>query len=420
MNKHASYSDPAKRCGIRGQQGYSLLELVVVMAIFIIVTIITTTAFDRLISTGRREGRTAASQIEGVVGLEMLRRDIAHAGYGLPTSYLNTPATAFPEVTGPPAAATGVNATSFNEIVPHAVACGTAGVGATNPGTDYLVIKSALLPHKGANTTAGRWGYLNYSTTPAGEGASEVKTFGEAERDLRPNDYVMVLANSLTAEKQQVKELLNTGTGTTSSTFSFKITGFPFIAPTEFQPKDRNRNYIVYGISSVAPRMPYNRADYYVSRPPAGDPNFKIPSSCNPGTGILFKAVADHSGGYTTPYPLLNCVGDMKVALTLDQNDNGNLSYFPPNSPDIATLSLQDLRAQIRSIMVFILTHEGKKDPTYSYPRDTLFVGPEINGTKLESVGKVWSDTELRAQFGSDWKNYRWKVYTLIVTPTNM
>jgi hypothetical protein len=354
----------------------------------------------------------------------MLRRDITHAGYGLPWSFKFTPTSVFPEVASPPASGVGIDPMVFNEITPHAISVRTAGATSGHPGTDYMVLKSALLPLPADNSSAGRWGYLEYAVTPAGVPASYIKRVNDTATDLRNGDIkdsMVVLATTVDSNGAISKQLLNTVASTDPATFSFQITDSNFVAPAAFQPSDPSSSYVVYGISPVdSLKMPYNRADYYVLRPADTDA-FKIPISCNPGTGILFKAVASHGSGYQTPYPLLNCVGDMKVAYSLapPATNPGGDTYISAAS---STLAPDAMRSQVRSIMVSILTHEGKKDMNYSYPTATVVVAPTdpSSGIPMASVGTTWTNAQMTDKFGADWKHYRWKVYTISVTPKNL
>ena len=77
------------------------------------------------------------------------------------------------------------------------------------------------------------------------------------------------------------------------------------IVPDSFRPLSDSDAHVVYGVapgSITSLRVPYNRVDYYVKRPLEAD---KTPTRCNPQTGILYKAVLNHSDGRFTEYPLL-------------------------------------------------------------------------------------------------------------------
>ena len=67
-------------CRLKNMHGFSLVEMIVVMAIFVIVIMITGTAFNAIVSRSAQEYKSAESEIEGIVGLEILRRDLVQAG----------------------------------------------------------------------------------------------------------------------------------------------------------------------------------------------------------------------------------------------------------------------------------------------------------------------------------------------------
>lgn len=428
------------------RKGFTLVELLVVMGIFIIVIIIATQAFESIFRIAGHQTKTAASQIEGIVGLEMMRTDLAHAGFGLPWQFQNSP-TAYTEVTVSPAANTGVTASSLNDVppaVPRAIAVASAtGAGATIPNSHYLVIKSALLALPSANSSVGRWGRLIWSTAGAAN-TSSINRVNDNATDLRdgtaaaPNDVqdrVITIRSEFSNLGGENKVLVMNG-----SAFSYAVPNGYQPPDDNYKPADEFQTLTAYGISDTTLRMPYNRADYYISRPATGDANFKIPDFCSSGTGVLFKAVADHAGGYgpnAAPfiYPLLNCAGDMRAVFFLDMDDDGNpLTYanaangnnFSTSESAIAAninATLADaglLRQRLKSAYVYVLSHEGKRDPSYSYPvtdpNNVIVVGPP----DMPTVGNVWTQAAMAAQFGADWRNYRWKVYSFEVNTRNL
>jgi Tfp pilus assembly protein PilW len=64
--------------------GYTLVELLIVMVLFITVILISTSAFNKVLSTSVQQVKSSESNIQGVVGLEIMRSDLERAGYGLP------------------------------------------------------------------------------------------------------------------------------------------------------------------------------------------------------------------------------------------------------------------------------------------------------------------------------------------------
>src|ERR1700681_3108820 len=69
-------------------KGYSLVELMVVLLLFVVVLGLVGRSFSTILSQSSRLFKNEESNIEGVVGLEMLRHDLNQAGFGLPTQPL--------------------------------------------------------------------------------------------------------------------------------------------------------------------------------------------------------------------------------------------------------------------------------------------------------------------------------------------
>jgi hypothetical protein len=160
-------------------------------------------------------------------------------------------------------------------------------------------------------------------------------------------------------------------------------------------------------------RVPYNRVDYFIDRPSS---NQDISARCAPGTGILYKGTLNHSDGGVTRYPLLDCVADMQVVYALDTDGNGGVdTHFDEDG--LKFLSAKEIRSQLKEIRVYILTHEGQKDNSFNYTRGPVIaVGEDFGGGFR---GRNYDVSRLH-NIGTNWKNYRWKLYTLVVAPSNI
>lgn len=397
------------RMRLRSKRGFTLIELLVTMMIFIIVIILSSQAFERIIGSASQESKKAESNINGIVGLEMMRTDLEHAGYGLPW-VLTTPAS-FLEMdsTQVPAnsLAPGITSTSFNDSalsttidankVPRAIQSGT---GAT--GIAYLVVKSVIT---GMNATSKKWAYVQYSGS--GGTNSYIKKWNTSD-DFVPGEFVVTLNSS-------TRQLVANSTSSYNTSYYYLTTANgtnPLNVPSGYGPTFNTDVDITYGVadhsSTAGLRMPYNRTDYYVSTPPAG-----MSPRCAPGTGNLYKAVVNHSDGSVTSYPLLECIADMQVVYSLDTNGDGAVDF---HTTDISQLSAQSIRSQLKEVRVYFLTHEGKADRNFAYPSSTVDVGETIWGS---FSGRHFDLTSLPG-IGSHWQNYRWKVYQMVVIPKNL
>lgn len=387
---------------LRSDKGHTLVELIVVMGIFVIVLMMSSYAFERILTASAQQSKSAESNIEGIVGFEQLRQDLEHAGYGLPWSFQNAMTTAYAECDED--LVEGVDSTAFNDVppnLPRAILSGTStkevnGAAGTNSGLgpDYLVVKSSLA----ALDAAGKkWNFVNYS----GSQKSYLKRWGTSD-DIPDGERVITLSMGFTQNSLPNKQLVMNG-----GEFSYTVAGVNPLAA--YQPGDQSQFHIAYGVGEVDLEMPYNRADYYLKQA-------DMPPRCNPGTGMLYKAVASHSGGGFTEYPLVECVGDMQVEFELDTTGNGDLAY----TENLLGLTPSDIRAQLKTVRIFFLTHEGGKDAGFKYPEDDSANILQVGDLKRASSGRVWSSAKMLAVFGSDWRNYRWKIYTLVVRPKNL
>lgn len=396
---------------IGNSRGFSLVELIVVMGMFVLVIAIASDAFNTILKNASQQSRTAESNIEGIVGLEIMRKDIASAGFGLPWSFQS--AITYDEVDKDKgaqetiaAAYNGTPGVTAQSAIPRAVFGGdnvslaTPDINQLIDGSDYLVIRATSI---GATETAQRWSYMNYTSVVK---PSTISPVTWSKENLKDDDWVTVVRMGLSG--RFTKELVVSG-GEFTTTYGNL---------TNFTPQESKITNYIYGVyykdtDNTPPRMPFNRTDYYVRRPAASEYN-KIPQRCAPNTGILYKANVSHKNGdfANTELPLLDCVADMQVVYQLETSTNGLLT----DTGDISGLSAEQIREQLKTVQVFLLTHEGGRDPLFVYPNATIGVGPSANGT-TSGTGRTYN---LSTNIGIGWQNYRWKLYRLIVKPANI
>jgi prepilin-type N-terminal cleavage/methylation domain-containing protein len=392
----------AERRILLGTHGFTLTELIVVMAIFMSVLIISATAFNTVLTNSGQQMKSAETQIEGIVGLELFRSDIQHAGFGLPWAFL-TPII-YDE--GSVSTSAGVDITGLRDDnnVPHAVlSVNNAGLN----GSDYLVIKSTV---SSLATTAKKWTYLHYSTV--GTVNNSTAKVWSSPADLSDGERVIVVRSSFTngvINKQLVsKSNVEFFTSADKDSSSGKIS-----VPLEFSPPSATDTYLVYGIAptdaNYNPRMPFNRTDYYVKRPAT------MPGGCAPNTGVLYKAIMSHSNGVFTEIPLVDCIAGMQIVYSMDSLGTGvidshrDASFGTPGAQGPLP-SAAELRQQLREIRVYILAQDGKKDMGFTYPDQTITLGEFGMG----------ADIDLSSVIGADWSHYRWKIYTIVVQPKSL
>ena len=422
---------------INNDSGFTLLELVIVMTIFLVIIMVTTSSFDKIVYQTSQLKKTSETNIEGIVGLESMRRDLASAGYGLPWAFSQgiSYAEAQSDLT-PGFSVDGIDPHSLNDApsaVPRAIISGSSsatskmidatGIELTNPGTDYFSIKSVNVS---LADCARKWRFVSYSASGS-TNLSYITQSVNSDENFVTNDSLITLVDSTSTGS--VRSLAMMG----ASAFSYKYAG---ITPPQavYQPGSKmvrssdNASitpdlYTVYGVNNLGSSdniaMPFNRVDYFVKRPVTD-----MPSYCNKGTGVLFKAIVNNTTGsnggkYLTQIPLLDCVGDMQVVYELDTSGtakSGAVSY----TDTLTSMDAQAIREQVRTIRVYLLAHEGKKDRNFSYPYTNAASVITVGDPNMGNLGRVFSKTTMDSYFGTDWINYRWKVYTIAVSPKNL
>jgi len=378
---------------IKRQAGFTMVELLITMVIFVFTIAAASSIFVPMLTQFKQQSKIAESNIEGIVGLESLRRDIEQAGFGLPwvipaSVTTATYSEASSNTTGTIPAPDTYNDTSPNTLgPPKAIVSGNdiAGLG----GSDYLVIKATSVA---VNDAAMRWTYV---VAPAGGGAVPVNTWEVSGEDLIANYRAIALIPSRGENNQRI--LVTSETDNTKYSITFAN---PF--PPAYSPAIQNDLYLVYGVDPGTDlRMPFNRADYYIS-------TTTIPPKCATGTGILMKSVINHvNGNRGTGMPLLDCVANMQVIYRLDTDGNGDIDS---ETDVLNAFTAQQIREQVREVRVYILAHEGQRDVNYTYPTNPVMVGEFGLG----------HDFNFNDHGITNWQNYRWKVYRIVVKPNNL
>ncbi len=360
---------------IRQKSGFTLPELMITLLMTGMILAAASSAFIGLLGQSRTQGKIAESN-ESMIGLDILRRDIENAGYGLAWDNL------------PNYSESGANIFLLNDApagTPRAILTqdNVGSYSAPNDifnGSDYLVIKAVNVAR---NDTCEKWTYVRQGNV--------VRVWTPANENLANGDRVIVLS----PRDKDTRPLVTNG-ATFYTTFNNNL------ADSAFTPLDENDTFTVYGISGAGsvPQRPFNRADYFIALPTAPE---TLPSRCAPNTGILYKATMNHDApGTLDPQALLDCVADMQVIFGLDTAGNGAVSSYSNN---IAGLTAQQIRTQVKEVRVYILTHEGERDRTFTYPSNAITVG-EFGLGHTVNLG-----TNM---------NYRWKVYRLIEKPFNL
>jgi len=366
--------------------GFTIVELMISMVAFVFVIAAASQMLTGLLTQFKQQSKISETNIEGIIGLEILRHDLEHAGYGLPWVISGT---IYSEATSATPCGTA-NPSTYNDSTSNPPRAMVSGNNNCINNSDYLVIKALNI----AGNDPSRKSTRLISTSPY------VRTWTPSSENLNldTTDRVIVIKGGTGAS---LRELIESG-GSFYTTYS-NVTNAPW------QPSETSDVRIVYGIndsSAPAPRMPFNRADYYIS---TTEVLFPVPVRCAVGTGVLFKGTLNHGAGALDPMPILDCAADMQVVYRLDTNTDGTIDN---ETDDISVLTAKQVRDQIKEVKVYILAHEGQRDPNYTYPNNPLQYVDGAFGTVI--------NFDFAAAGITNWQNYRWKVYTISVHTENL
>ncbi len=400
---------------LKREEGFTLVELMITMIIFVFVLAAASSVFTGLLGQFKQQSKMAETNIEGMVGLEILRQDLERAGYGLPwnlngANYLEAAVES----------QTSWTDRDFNDGPPDNPARGTDPAGFSNPpagvrsgngdalnGSDVLVIKATNVAR---NDTCMKWTTLQAS--PSFSNLYNPRQWSSASENLGNNDKVIVLSPA--------QRILITN-GSAFSTVYSNIISPPWPPADPADPMATNIVYGVAGSDVSSLRMPFNRADFYVRIPyPSDVPYYPLPSRCAPNTGVLFKANVSQVNGRLndSEIPLLDCVADMQVDFWLDTDGDGNIDWPPVD--DISALTAQQIRDQLMEVRVYVVAQEGQKDLSYDFSeggtRRYLSTDEILNATS-----RTLNFVDLKTVVGNPaYKYYRWKLYTIVVRPKNI
>jgi len=409
------------------KKGFTLVELILVMAVFMVVLIITSSSFKTVLDQSTKLFRSEESNIEGMIGLEMLRHDVQQTGFGL---FTEPPPLDFAEATVSPAQAYNDSGGSPPYNVPRPLVAGNdlsaSGIGDITDddsnaynvldGTDYLVIKATTV---GTSQTSQKWSYI----IPIAGGAAPYTWPSNAENFTSSQERFAVLRRSFSNPPRTTIEK-----NSSDNTLWFKINTPAFDVYTS-----QGRSIITaYGFTNNITneslvRFPFNRTDYFVARPKSAT---SMPPVCAPNTGMLYKATVKHADGKLSYMPILDCVADMQVVLGWDMDGNGAIDMYSNADGTVcsggvacaatvaAALSTvnnnsaatqPNVRNNLKIAKVYLLAQSGRRDPGYSSP------SPIVVGDTGETA--LTRSYDLAA---NNLLNYRWKLYRIVVRPKNL
>jgi len=410
------------------ENGFTLIEIMVTLGLFLGVLVIASNAFNKIVSQATTYSKMEESNIEGVIGLEVMRHDLAQMGFGLPWGFSKSNAVELVDSTIQYSEATDTIAAALNEPangVPRALV-GYAAFGNFSSAA-YIGVKATSV---GSSKVSQRWTYIpfhNYSATPY-----QSRPVSFMSNNPHPGDKVIFVNSNVNDAANKDHRLIVSPTDPTNFSYGYSATTID----SSFLPLSDENSYTVYGVddSGVTLHMPFNRADFFIGTSASG----VVPPFCSPRTGVLYKATVSQSNGGYSYVPLLDCVADMQIVLGWDISDGGMLGAVNVNSSlpqksdgqviNVATEGTnasiditaakasitgwmtdpKGIREHLKVVKVYILAQEGKVDTKYSTPATTITVGDMSNGFKKDY-------TLSAAQ-----QHYRWKLYRIVVRPRNL
>lgn len=426
-----------------GSAGFTLAELLVSLFIVSVMMGAIFSSFTTLTRSFKIETKTTEAQIESVLSLDLLRYDLESAGYGLPEGTTG----------GSCGASNATLSAAYNEAV------STAPTGSTN----YTPNQYSTTPdnfNDSTNSCEPRPIVLehNNNPTPSNANGSDVLVIKSITADrtavtkkwtmlditghvMQWNDTKWDLATTTPSDRAiavtSTRKLVSNGGnfqyglasgGTASSTSTY----LPATPAAAF--------YVIYGVNSTTNlRMPFNRVDYYLQRacsPQLGNctgtnPQHPYPLQCHPSGYTLYRSIISHANGTRTEQPVMDCVVDFQVALGIDTGctdtvgngctgtltwcrfTNGNTCNATSDAgctgdPCAATTTYlnnaKNIRQYLKQVKVFVLTHEGKIDPNFTYGNTSIAIGDNDITLKTYNISAL-----------SNYANYRWKLLKINV-----
>ena len=370
------------------REGFTLIELLVAVAIFVIVIGIPYKMFISELKVTLQENSKARTEMESVPSVEVLRKDIEMAGYGLPwdlggLTYSETMTGNFPLYSE------NLKASLFNDAPnnPPRAIVGKKDNGEN--GFSYLVLKGTIF---GLNKASVHWTYIDKNNNLNIWPVNDISNYN----NIQSGDRVVILSadgrRKLTANGSNVYfQVAKNADPSDNNPLSY---GLPYL---------KQSVYLIYGVDTDNIRAPFNRIDYFLYD------SSQMPIDCAEGTHILERVIMNQSNGdVEARYPLLHCVADFQVGFGLDTNEDGVIDKW---IQDLTSKTSEDIRKQLKQVRVYILLQSGKKDNSYKYPNNTIYVGDLALG-----IGRSF---DLFSNI-KDYQHYRWKLIKLVVIPRNL
>ena len=309
------------------KKGFSILELLITIVITAILFSALYYTYINLFKKSKTQIYAQETEIEKNIGLELLRLDVEHAGFGI------LDIEECPSV-------------RWGDKFPSPVDCDDDLSFSNN----VLVIRSMI---NNTNTKEIGWVYVDCTS---GSWPSSAPNIIDERVDKTNNNLIFFDATSG----------YFAGTGTFGSCIGNNI----YLA----YPYDDITNMLNCKTQQYCHRIVYKLA------------SSSTDSICHPNTKNLIRGIdgTASSGGS----PVLSCIGGFQVLFDIDLDNDGvsDLEYQDYNQLDLnadGEVSADEVMKGLKRIHIYLLMQVGKKDPGYRFPKSKLSIA-ENTGRVIE------------------------------------
>lgn len=292
---------------MNNKKGFTIAELLV--TIFIIGVVLGAAYFTyiKLLKGFKSESSKIETQIENLVGLEILRLDLEHVGYGIPNDE-------------------------------------TSKIIDWDSSNKELTLKSTL-----NNTNSVTRGYLLAKCVG---GTLEVTYDGREDTsatyvsviDADTKNFFAKGEIQTSGSSKTIGNLVDLNGNSVSCTIDKVYIAYPV------------RQNVYDGTANGCTDSLCEEISYTLSQ-------YNLIDRCNANTSNLIRKIGPSA---TSGEPVLNCVADWKVTFDIDTNGDGVIGTgeFDQSSPPSSN---GDIRSRLKAINIYILVQEGRYDPNYTY-----------------------------------------------------
>jgi type IV pilus assembly protein PilW len=342
------------------RKGITLLELLIALALSLVVLAAVYSAYITLFKSYKKESTAVTTQIESTIGLEILRQDLEHAGYGISKDETKLPLEVFYLPKTPP---------NCQSPSVHLVIRSTYKTSDDDTqGWAVLSCKAGDVPHCLIS--------YNFPYCPNEKAKTEAVL-------LKPNGSIFSGRFVVDDSGDKCPEDADT------------LLAFPISGSGEWERCD--------GTSTPSCQNQFcNVIEYYL------DEDSDAQSSYCKGTYVLKRRVDKREE------PLLDCVGDFKVVYDWSGTGKCDPTGKDPDLPACpAPTGSSDLRENLKMVYVYLLLREGKEDPNFTFKFGTSF---KVDGVTLN----LPKDLDYYTKEGHNPLHFRWRVVKIAVKPMNL